>query len=51
MKTDQRPVGLEHQAHFFLRAGGAAFDEAADREAMIVAIDQLAAKFGLLASS
>src|SRR5258708_25116668 len=40
----ERPVGLENQARFLFRPGRATFDEAADGEAVIVAIDQLTSK-------
>ena len=38
----ERAVGFQHQTRAFLRAGGAALDKAAHREAVIAAVDQLA---------
>ena len=41
-------VGLEHEARILLRSGGAALDVAADSEAVVAAVDQLALQFRLL---
>ena len=44
----QRAVGFQHQTRTLFRARGAAFDEAAHREAVIAAVDQLAFELFLL---
>src|SRR5262249_56685685 len=41
-------IGLEHDARGFFRPGRAALDEAADREAVVAAVDQPALRPGFL---